>query len=107
VLQDAATAEEQSVETVKEELEQVFETTQAKADEGENEHSEEWLITFSQEAERVVALELTTKEEEGEDEHSEEWLNIFSQEAEETATWEFATEEGQEVHSIFFANMWE
>jgi hypothetical protein len=62
-------------------LEQVFETTQEEADEGENEHSEEWLITFSQEDERTIALELTAKEAEGEDEHSEEWLNIFSQEA--------------------------
>jgi hypothetical protein len=57
-----ATTEEQSVETVKKELEQVFETAQAEVNEGENEHSEEWLITFSQEAERDVALELIVKE---------------------------------------------
>jgi hypothetical protein len=41
----AATAEEQSAETVKEELEQVLEAAQ----EGkESEHSEEWLNDFSQ-----------------------------------------------------------
>jgi hypothetical protein len=39
VANEAATAEEQSVETVKEELEQVFETAQAEASDEENEHS--------------------------------------------------------------------
>jgi hypothetical protein len=69
----------------------MVETAQAEADKEENEHSEEWLTTFSQEAKRVVALKLTTEEgeEEGENEHSEEWLDIFSQGAEEIATWEF------------------
>jgi hypothetical protein len=43
-------------------LEQVFNTSQA---EEENEHSEEWLNTFSQEVEKkeVVALKLTAEEE--------------------------------------------
>jgi hypothetical protein len=59
----------------------------------ENEHSEEWLNAFSQEAEEAVALKLTAEEAEEDDEHSEEWLNIFSQETEKTATWEFAEEE--------------
>jgi hypothetical protein len=103
----AATIEEQSAETIKEELEQVFETTQVEADKGENENSEELLITLSQEVERVVALELTKKEAEGEDEHSEEWLNIFNQEDEETATWEFAEEEGQEADNICFVDLWQ
>jgi hypothetical protein len=68
----ATTTEEQSAETVREELEQVFETTQVEEAEEENEHSEECPNAFSQEAERVVALELTAKEAEGEDEHYEE-----------------------------------
>jgi hypothetical protein len=72
----------------------------------ENEHSEEWLNTFSQEAEEAVALKLTAKEAEEDDEHSEEWLNIFSQEAEKTATWEFAAEE-EEADNICFADLWE
>ena len=84
----------------------MFETTQAEADEEEDEHSEEWIITFSQEAERVVALELTTEEAEENDEHFEEWLNIFSQEAEETARWKFAAEE-EEADNICFADLWE
>jgi hypothetical protein len=50
--------------------------------EEENEHSEECLNIFSQEAEEAVALKLTA-EEGKESEHSEEWLNDFSQEAEE------------------------
>jgi hypothetical protein len=68
VADDAAIAEEQSAVTVRrgEELEQTLKTAQAEADEGENENSEEWLITFSQEAERVVALDMTAKEEEEE-----------------------------------------
>jgi hypothetical protein len=57
--------------------------------EEEDEHFEECLNAFSQEAE---ALELTAEEAEEDDEHSEEWLNIFSQETEKTATWEFAEE---------------
>jgi hydroxymethylpyrimidine pyrophosphatase-like HAD family hydrolase len=64
----------------------------------ENEHSEERLNDFSQEAEEVVVLELTAEEEaeeeleqtlksshaemEEENEHSVECLNIFSQGAE-------------------------
>jgi hypothetical protein len=75
----AATVEEQSAETVKEELEQVFETTQAEADEEENEHSEECLNIFSWEAEEAVALKLTAKEAGEDDERSEEWLNDFGQ----------------------------
>jgi hypothetical protein len=75
----------QPTETVREkELEQISEAAQ---EEEENEHSEEWLNIFSQEAEEATALKLTAEEE---DEHSEEWLKIFSQEAERTATWEFA-----------------
>jgi hypothetical protein len=84
VADNAATAEKQSqlIMTVKEELEQVFETSQARA-----------------EAEEVVALELTTEEEveaEEESEHSKEWLNAFSIEDEETATEEFAAEDEEE-----------
>jgi hypothetical protein len=62
VADDAATTAEQSAVTVRKEegLEQTLEAAQA--DEEENEHSEEWLNTFSQEAERAVALELTAKE---------------------------------------------
>ena len=57
---DATTAEErQLAETVREKLEQVFETTQA---EKEVEHSEEWLNTFSQEAEKTVAFELAEEQ---------------------------------------------
>jgi hypothetical protein len=47
--------------TVKEELEQVLEAAQA---EEEDEHSEEWLNTFSQEAEKTATLELAEAEEE-------------------------------------------
>jgi hypothetical protein len=100
----AATIEEQSVETVKEELEQVFETAQAEAeaDEGENEHSEECLIAFSQEAEEAVALELTA-EEAGGKEHSEEWLNDFSQGAEkkEAVALKLAAKEAKEQAGRF------
>jgi hypothetical protein len=88
---DGATIE-QSAETVKEELEQVFETAQAQeeADE-ESKHSEEWLNDFSQEAEEVVALKMTAEGADKEDdEHSEEWLNIFNQEDEKTVTGEVA-----------------
>jgi hypothetical protein len=81
-----ATTEEQSqlTMTVKEELEQVFETTQAQeeADKVENELSEECLNAFSQEAEEAVALKLIA-EEGKESDHSEECLNDFSQEVEE------------------------
>jgi hypothetical protein len=57
----AAIAEEgQLAETVREEeLEQTLEAAQA--DEEEDEHSEEWLNIFSQEAEEAVALKLTAK----------------------------------------------
>jgi hypothetical protein len=61
VADGAATTEEQSAETVKEELEQTLEAAQ----EGkENEHSEEWLNDFGQGAEKkeVVALKLAAKE---------------------------------------------
>jgi hypothetical protein len=85
----------------------MFETTQEEESEEENKHLEECLTAFSQEAERVVALELTPKESEGEDEHSEEWLNIFSQETEKTATWEVAEAEEEEVDIICFADLWE
>jgi hypothetical protein len=90
---DDTTAEEQSQleMTVKEE--ELEQTLGAAQEDEENEHSVECLDTFSQEAESVVALELTAEEEaEGkeESEHSEEWLKAFSFEAEETATWEFA-----------------
>jgi hypothetical protein len=108
---DAATVEEQSAVTVKEELEQVFETAQAEAEAGdeENEHSEEWLNAFSQEGERkeVVALKLTAKEAEEDDEHSEEWLSIFGQETEKTATWEFAAAEEEEADNICFVDLYE
>jgi hypothetical protein len=92
VADGATTTEEQSTETVKEELEQVFETAQEEP-EGENEHFEECLNAFIQEAKEAIASKMTSKEVEEEDEHSEEWLNIFSQEAEKTATGEFAAEE--------------
>jgi hypothetical protein len=50
--------------TVKRKLEQTFETAQA--DEGkENEHSEEWLNDFSQQAESVVALKLAARGSQG------------------------------------------
>jgi hypothetical protein len=108
---DAATAEEQSAVTFKEELEQVFEDAQAEAEAGdeENEHSEEWLNAFSQEGERkeVVALNLTTKEGEEDDEHSEEWLSIFGQETKKTATWEFAAAEEEEADNICFVDLYE
>jgi hypothetical protein len=97
---DAATVEEQSVVTVREEekLEQTLEAAQA--DEEENEHSEECLIAFSQEAEEAVALKLTVEEAGEDNEHSEEWFNIFSQETERTATGEFAEEEEEEADNI-------
>jgi hypothetical protein len=103
---DAATTEaEQPVVTVgEEELEKIFETTQV---EKENEHSEECLNAFIQEAEEAAALKLTAEETEGDDEHSEEWLNIFSQETEKTATWEFATEEEEEADNISLADLYE
>jgi hypothetical protein len=103
---DATTTEGQLAETVREEegLEQISEAAQAGE---ENEHSEEWLNIFSQEAEEAVALKLTAKEAEGDDEHSEEWLNIFSQETEKTATWEFAEEEEEEeADNICFADLY-
>jgi hypothetical protein len=56
-------AEQSQLEmTVKRKLEQTFETAQA--DEGkENEHSEEWLNDFSQQAEKeAVALKLAAEE---------------------------------------------
>jgi hypothetical protein len=56
-------------------LEQISEVAQ---DREENEHSEEWLNIFYQEAEEAIALKMTTKEEKEDDDHSEEWLNIFS-----------------------------
>jgi hypothetical protein len=94
---DAATTEEQSAETVREEeLEQTLKLPKQKRE--ENEHSEECLNAFSQEAEEAVALKLTAEEAEEDDEHSEEWLNIFSQETEKTATWEFAAEEEEEAN---------
>jgi hypothetical protein len=95
---NVAAAEEKSQLTMTvrkaEELEQTLEAAQ---EDEENEHSEECLNIFIQEA---VALELTAKEAEEDDEHSEEWLNIFSQEAEETATGEFAAKEEEEADNI-------
>jgi hypothetical protein len=106
VADGAATAAEQSAVIVRkeEELEQTLEASQ---DEEENEHSEECLDAFIQEAKEVVELKLTAEEVEEDDEHSEEWLNIFSQEAEKTATGEFAVGEGEEVDKICFADLWE
>jgi hypothetical protein len=61
---EAATTEAgQPAETVKEALEQTLEAAQA---EEEDEHSEEWLNTFSQEAEKTATLELAEVEEEEE-----------------------------------------
>jgi hypothetical protein len=54
-----ATTEGQLAETVKEELEQILEAAQ---EEEENEHSEEWLNAFSQEAEEAAALKLAAEE---------------------------------------------
>jgi hypothetical protein len=51
---------------VKEELEQVLEAAQA---EEEDEHSNEWLNTFSQEAEKTAALELAEEKEEEEEDN--------------------------------------
>jgi len=74
----------------------------------ENEHFEECLNSFSQEAKEVVALKLIAEEVEEDDEHSEEWLNIFSKETEGTATWEFAeAEKEEEAEKIFFIDLWE
>jgi hypothetical protein len=57
---EAATTEEgQPAETVKEELKQ---TLGAAQEEKENEHSEEWLNAFSQEAEEAAALKLAAEE---------------------------------------------
>jgi hypothetical protein len=103
---DAATAEQsQLTMTVRkeEELEQTLEAAQT---EEEEEHSEECLNIFSQEAEEAIALRLTA-EEGKENEHSEEWLNIFSQEAEKTATGEVAEIEEEGADSICFADLWE
>jgi hypothetical protein len=55
------TEEGQPAETIKEELEQVFETTHV---EKEDKHSEEWLNIFSQETEKTVAFDLAEEEEE-------------------------------------------
>jgi hypothetical protein len=82
-------------------LEQNLEASQVDA---EDEHSEECLNAFSQEA---VALKLKEKQAGEDDEHSEEWLNIFSQEAKKTATWEFTEEEEEEAESICFVDLWE
>jgi hypothetical protein len=94
----AATAEEQSplMMTVEKELEQTSKSAQAEMKE-EGEHSEEWLISFSQEVESAVALELTV-EEDGESEHSEKCFNIFSLGAEkkEAVALELATKEAKE-----------
>jgi hypothetical protein len=87
---DAATAEEQSVVTVrKEESEQTLEVAQA--DEEEDEHSEEWLNICSQEAEEVVALKLTAEDKvltpwEMELEMLKDWLNNpeFAEELKQT-----------------------
>jgi hypothetical protein len=56
---DAAISEEHSTVTVKQKLEQMVGTSQ---EDQENERSEERLNDFSQEAEEVVALELTAEE---------------------------------------------
>jgi hypothetical protein len=103
---DATTTEGRLAKIVREEeLEKISEATQVGA---ENEHSEECLNSFSQEAKEVVALKLIAEEVEEDDEHSEEWLNIFSKEAEGTATWEFAeAEKEEEAENIFFVDLWE
>jgi hypothetical protein len=67
VVDDAATEIEKQSQlsmTVKRNLEQVFDTAQAQAqaDEEDDEHSEEQLNDFSQQAESVVALELIAEE---------------------------------------------
>jgi hypothetical protein len=106
VIDGAATVAEQSAVTIRKEegLEQTLEAAQA---DEENEHSEECLNAFSQEAEEDVALKLTAEEAEEDDEHSEEWLSIFSQETEKTTTWEYAAEEEEEADNICFADLWE
>jgi hypothetical protein len=86
-----------------EELEKTLEAAQA---DEEDEHSEEWLNDFSQEAKEAVALKMTEKEAEEDDEHSEEWLNIFSQETEKTATWEVAEAKEEEADNICFVDLW-
>jgi hypothetical protein len=53
----------QLAETVKEELEQVFETAQVEEEE-DDEHSEEWLNIFSQETEKTATWEFAEEEEE-------------------------------------------
>jgi hypothetical protein len=59
VVDGAAAEQSQRMMIVKEELEKTLEAAQA---EEENEHSEECLNIFSQEAERAIALELAAKE---------------------------------------------
>jgi hypothetical protein len=113
VADDATTVEEKSQLTMtireEEELEQVFETTQAQAEvnEEENEHSEECLNIFSQEDEEAVALKLTV-EEGNESEHSEEWLNDFSHEAEEAVALKLTSkgaDEEDDEHSEEWLNI--
>jgi hypothetical protein len=70
------TGERKPAETVKEKLEQVFETTQAEKEE-ENEHSEEWLNILSQEAEKTVAFELA--EEKGEEADNISLFDMYEQ----------------------------
>jgi hypothetical protein len=73
----------------------------------EDEHSEECLNDFSQEAEEATELKLTAEEAEEDDEHSEEWLNIFSQETEKTATCGLAEEEEEATDIISFTGLYE
>jgi len=108
-----ATAEEQSQleMTVRKErkLEQECEIAQAqtKVDEKEDEHSEGWLITFSQEDEITVALELTVEGAKKDGEHSEEWLDIFSHKDEQNATEEVVEVEEEEIENICFVDLWD
>jgi hypothetical protein len=73
----------QLAETVTEGLEQISKAAQAGE---ENDHFEEWLNIFSQEAKEAVALKLTTEKAREDDEHLEECLSIFIQGTEKTAT---------------------
>jgi hypothetical protein len=76
---------------MEEEVEQTL--TFSQGDEGD-EHSEEWLKIFSQEAEKemTATLELAAEE----DEHSLEWLEIFGQRVEQKVTVVLETIEAEE-----------
>jgi hypothetical protein len=79
---EAATAEAgQPAETVREELEQTLEAAQ---EEKENEHSEECLNAFSQEAEEAAALKLAAEEAE---EQADRLLTPWEMELEMLEDW--------------------